>query len=226
MKEKIFYVVNLDQKRISILAVFFTGLLFSFFFLGVSVGKGRTLANAPLPTEPEISQSLPTTDPQPTEPKQEETVQLANRSPKSDTDLLPTPSIQGQDLGKTEVIDLQAPSENTERQAQIFEKQTPPPVVSKKTARKPSLSEDAMVRGGLYTIQLVAFSQKSDADFFRKKLIQDNPKLKTKPFVKQKGSLYLVRIGQSDSKDDLKKILTSLKLEEKVRSQAMIVKNS
>lgn len=41
MKEKIFYVINLDNKRILILSAFLIGLFFSFFFLGVSVGKKR-----------------------------------------------------------------------------------------------------------------------------------------------------------------------------------------
>ncbi|BDA78469.1 cell division protein [Leptospira kobayashii] len=46
MKERVFYVINLDKQRIGVLSLFLFALFFSFFFLGVSVGKGR-LESAP-----------------------------------------------------------------------------------------------------------------------------------------------------------------------------------
>ncbi|MCW7462367.1 SPOR domain-containing protein [Leptospira limi] len=42
MKERVFYVINLDKQRIGVLSLFLFALFFSIFFLGVSVGKGKT----------------------------------------------------------------------------------------------------------------------------------------------------------------------------------------
>lgn len=62
MKERVFYVINLDKQRIGVLSLFLFALFFSIFFLGVSVGKGKqeeTIARQkPLeqaPTTPELS---------------------------------------------------------------------------------------------------------------------------------------------------------------------------
>ncbi|EOQ95253.1 sporulation and cell division repeat protein [Leptospira wolbachii serovar Codice str. CDC] len=41
MKERVFYVINLDKQRIGVLSLFLFALFFSIFFLGVSVGKGK-----------------------------------------------------------------------------------------------------------------------------------------------------------------------------------------
>lgn len=42
MKERVFYVINLDKQRIGVLSLFLFALFFSIFFLGVSVGKGKS----------------------------------------------------------------------------------------------------------------------------------------------------------------------------------------
>lgn len=47
MKERVFYVINLDKQRIGVLSLFLFALFFSIFFLGVSVGKGRTIEQKP-----------------------------------------------------------------------------------------------------------------------------------------------------------------------------------
>ncbi|MCW7492807.1 SPOR domain-containing protein [Leptospira sp. 2 VSF19] len=41
MKERVFYVINLDKQRIGVLSLFLFALFFSIFFLGVSVGRGK-----------------------------------------------------------------------------------------------------------------------------------------------------------------------------------------
>lgn len=62
MKERVFYVINLDKQRIGVLSLFLFALFFSIFFLGVSVGKGKqedTITRAksaePTPAGPELT---------------------------------------------------------------------------------------------------------------------------------------------------------------------------
>ena len=46
MKERVFYVLNLDNRRIFTLAIFLVAMLFSFFFLGLSIGKKQGIMEA------------------------------------------------------------------------------------------------------------------------------------------------------------------------------------
>jgi|GEM_PF-2197430 len=69
MKERVFYVINLDKQRIGVLSLFLFALFFSFFFLGVSVGKGRieNTHNQPATTEAVVSENAESKIPQPEE---------------------------------------------------------------------------------------------------------------------------------------------------------------
>ncbi|TGM48291.1 SPOR domain-containing protein [Leptospira biflexa] len=55
MKERVFYVINLDKQRIGVLSLFLFALFFSIFFLGVSVGKGKTEETQSLQKTPTVS---------------------------------------------------------------------------------------------------------------------------------------------------------------------------
>lgn len=58
MKEKVFYVINLDKQRIGVLSLFLFALFFSIFFLGVSVGKGKADDNQTY-TKPNMAVASP-----------------------------------------------------------------------------------------------------------------------------------------------------------------------
>lgn len=59
MKERVFYVINLDKQRIGVLSLFLFALFFSIFFLGVSVGKGKAEETQTLYKKSEASPVTP-----------------------------------------------------------------------------------------------------------------------------------------------------------------------
>jgi cell division septation protein DedD len=228
MREKIFYIVNLDKKRISILSLFLLGLLFSFFFLGVSVGKGNAMAKSQeIEQVPGDKEAKPEAAQNQVESSQnEETIQLANIAPadkESGTDTNPTSQPEPKE---SEVINLTTPEENIKRQEEIFSQKKAPPMLKKHTPKKVSNSDTTSSKLGIYTVQLVAFTSKTDADFYVKKILKENPNLKNKPFITHRGRFFLVRIGSSSQKAELRSLLSKLNIDEKIRSQALIVKNS
>ncbi len=219
MKERVFYIVNLDRKRISILLLFLFGLLFSFFVLGVSVGKGTAMARiqkANLNTvsssqTPSVSKSiLPSPSTQADEKTATNEVEssdltLANKAPES------------------KVISLDAPpklEEDTKKTEELHESEEPVKILRRHTPKKTIVASDP---GGMYTIQLAAFSTKQDAENLIRKILLNNPG--TKPFLKQSGKFYLVRIGASNDRNQLKKFLEGLKLDANIKKNAILVKN-
>ncbi|PJZ85772.1 SPOR domain-containing protein [Leptospira harrisiae] len=61
MKERVFYVINLDKQRIGVLSLFLFALFFSIFFLGVSVGRGKQEEAQTLQKKSELTQISPET---------------------------------------------------------------------------------------------------------------------------------------------------------------------
>lgn len=265
MREKIFYVINLDKNRIGLLSLLLLGLLFSFFFLGVSVGRGNTkIAKSQIANENQISEasgevknekeaydpnavpesnetvanissnesklrkdSLITDSALPSNPSQEngepaEGIKLSNKAPNS---LLAT-------ANNSTIVDLQSskseqnvPSENTKRQEMLHSQDSKSlSSLSKKTAKK----SNTLISGqtGIYTIQVAAFTDKSVAETYAKKINLENPRLKVKAYVKKSGKNYLVRLGADNDKDQLRKLISILKLDSSIRKSAIIVKNS
>ncbi|PJZ45898.1 SPOR domain-containing protein [Leptospira brenneri] len=62
MKERVFYVINLDKQRIGVLSLFLFALFFSIFFLGVSVGKGKAEETQSLYKKAELTQTTEASD--------------------------------------------------------------------------------------------------------------------------------------------------------------------
>lgn len=269
MREKIFYVINLDKNRISLLSLLLLGLLFSFFFLGVSIGKGKNqLAKNSISSEikdlqansnntnnakqnPEVvvnsenaidSNSLesnassvanldstnkanleaPTSTTNITEQttkKQNETIALANRPPVAKVSNSETSTI----------VDLQSnspvnnyPTENTDRQEKLYKSKTIPKSVFNKKSPKKSVDSANLN----YSIQLAAFTEKSKAEIFIKKIKAENPSLKERAFIKKANHHFLVRIGSNSNKDSLRHLLAKIKLDSNIRKNAILVKNS
>ncbi|MCC5815518.1 MAG: SPOR domain-containing protein [Leptospira sp.] len=216
MKEKVFYIVNLDKKRISVLSLFLVGLLFSFFFLGVSVGKGNAIVQNRYDAFPQENKKV-IEKPENSESTEDQTVTFSNKAP----EILDSNKVSNEE---SEVVDLQTPGENVKRQENLHQDK-PAPNLQKKSPKK-QITASSNTGSGSYTIQLAAFTSLSDAEFYIKRIIKDNPNLKSKPFSKKSGKFYLVRIGGSNDQDELKNLLKNLKIDEKIRNQALIVKNS
>lgn len=267
MREKIFYVINLDKNRIGLLSLLLLGLLFSFFFLGVSVGRGNTkIAQGQIKndnkltdstqekkdTENSSEQNALSSEEGSTASNSENTSTIANATEKSESSLNPSSqeqsvqapeeitlsnkapnSANSQALG-SQIVDLQSnnsklivPSENTTRQEQLYKNETKPVTsYSKKTPKKSTTVVTSPSQTGIYTVQVAAFTDKSVADNYAKKINAENPKLKVKAFVKKRGRNYLVRFGADNSKDQLRKLISLLKLDSNIKKTAIIVKNS
>jgi cell division septation protein DedD len=255
MREKIFYVINLDKKRIAYLTLFLAGLLSSFFFLGVSIGKTKsqqtaqanqnTPGTSPIQTvgsdklsdsdkntnleDNPISQSGNTNENSPETASTEESgsgeIRLANRGT-AGSGLASGAKKEIIRLDQKETGSKSIPGEDVNRQEEIY-KEKPAPQISQKSTPKSKTSDlDSRFSSGIYSIQLAAFSQKSQAESYQKKLSQENPKYKGLVFITKKGNYYLVRVGKSNQKEDLQKLLAKLKLSDSIRKGSIIVKNS
>jgi|JI8StandDraft_1071087.scaffolds.fasta_scaffold00316_26 cell division septation protein DedD len=232
MKERVFYVVNLDKQRIGILSLFLFALFFSFFFLGVSVGKGKTDTNViPSPsaqTQPEIvkAESLtPTEEGIPLPKAQNMEVPMADIASNVSTQANVTNPYYAEsstakdeeEERKAQVIDLTkhtATSKKTETKHKELTLRNQSPVKEKKLAKKEVHSSEK-----LYTIQLGAFGTRDSAESFLAKVNQEKPKLKA--FIIYKNNLFVVQMGKSSNKENLQKQLSKLKTE--TRSKAMVV---
>jgi cell division protein FtsN len=239
MKERVFYVVNLDKQRIGILSLFLFALFFSFFFLGVSVGKGRTDSPAQPQTAVTLTPEITKADSQ--IQNSEETIPL----PKSQAMEVPMADIASIP-GSTGSVSTQAnitnpyyaessttKDEEEERKAQVVDLTKPLTIVKKtETKRKEvalrnqspikekrSIRKEAASNEKLYTIQLGAFGTRESAESFVKKVNHEKPK--SKAFIIYKNGFFVVQLGKSAHKEDLQKLVSKLRPETK--SKAMIV---
>ncbi len=238
MKERVFYVVNLDKQRIGILSLFLFALFFSFFFLGVSVGKGRSengqMQQQALASTPEIVQAE-------TKATAEESIPL----PKSQNmevpmaDVATNSGIQGnattqanitnpyyaesstakdeEEERKTQVVDLTKPiatlkKSETKHKEVAFRNQSPVKV-------KKSINKEYSADEKLYTVQLGAFGTRESAETLLGSL--NAQKLKLKSFIVYKNGYFVVQMGKSPNKSELQKAIAKLKPEYK--SKAMVV---
>ncbi len=245
MKERVFYVVNLDKQRIGILSLFLFALFFSFFFLGVSVGKGRS----------EVQSTSPNGNTSVSLNKAQADVNSINSS----EDSIPLPKTQNMEVPMADISSASqnqsgvstqanitnpyyaetstAKDEEEEKKAQVIDL-TKPTSVTKKTETKQSfvalknqspskpkitqkkeVATNVSSQGPLYTIQLGAFSTRESAENLVSKVNAE--KSKSKAFIVYKTGLFVVQMGKSHDKETLSKQLNRLKSE--FRSKAMIV---
>ncbi len=207
MKEKIFYVINLDNKRITLLSLFLLGLLFSFFFLGVSVGRkrGQVQDDLALNTSGENLQSMSSSSVSQnmeessriSENKREEEVKFRNLPPGAEvvdlkSDISPT---KKEEPSK---IDVEAPSHSqTEKRLVRKDKE------SKKSVSVPARKISKKADHDFF-VQVAAFKTKEKADELKSSL-------GTKSYVKKtKNGYFTVRMGNFPSKDDAEKSMKRL----------------
>lgn len=211
MKERTFYTINLDMKRILIVLTILVFFLGYFFFLGrVSVNKDKAKNSAPIETK-EIKTE---------KPPEEKTDKLSDLENISSEKTSETIELKEKEEVKpvTPVVELneEKKTEITKPVSKIQNKR-----FKKKNQKKENLNEEEKV---FYTIQLGAFSSEEQATKFKTNVIQKN-KLGNKyiPFVQKDEDFFVVRLGRSSSKDELEKVKQNL--DPKTQSYSMILSN-
>ncbi|EMJ95343.1 SPOR domain-containing protein [Leptospira alstonii] len=247
MKEKIFYVINLDNKRILILSMFLIGLLCSFFFLGVSVGKKRaggsgeeSLTLNEIKNQ-EVQGSIPFSEPGQIPIERNNTVASAEipaasvNSPSNDNS---RESVTFKNIPPaTEVVEFKKSGTS----ATNVEKEKGPAVEtlsvkepdhskdskkskrneekkSKRISSKSSLDEQSAE----YSLQVAAFKEKEKADELAKSISGTTKKIKAN-VKRSRNGYYTVRFGSDSSRkgaEGLAKFLPA-----KFRSGVIVVKD-
>ncbi|MDZ4726578.1 MAG: SPOR domain-containing protein [Leptospira sp.] len=235
MKERVFYIINLDKQRIGVLSLFLFALFFSFFFLGVSVGKGRTEV---------INQTQSVTKQEEVITNSQISLAQANPSLTNADETIPLPKSNGMEIP---MADLQpgntnpnfaesstAKDEEEEKKAQVLDLTKQIPLPKKETTKRKEvafknlsttkekkISKKNQIQSSdkLYTVQLGAFGTRESSETFLAKVNEAKPK--SKPFIIYKNGFFVVQIGKSSDKDQLKKMIS--KLPSDTRSKAMVV---
>ncbi|TGL90771.1 SPOR domain-containing protein [Leptospira congkakensis] len=204
MKERVFYVINLDKQRIGVLSLFLFALFFSIFFLGVSVGKGKTeetltraKALETIPTNTEVSdQSIPApTGTNGTEvtagtnvasalvqgTKTKEQTNLSQEIPMADVGNNPyfvetSTAKDEEDEKKQQVVDLTKRSEKkvSANKAESFKNLAPTSKPSKSQKTNSQVVSSSKSEGKQFTVQLAAFTSRQSAETFLSQLKSDN----------------------------------------------------
>lgn len=185
MKERTFYTINLDSRRIAILVMILVLLLVYSFILGHTIGKRKGIKEAlesSEKTETNVSK-LTTSTPTPTRP-----------TIKSDEEA----SIDAQEeiaKQKRETIPLKSESrlEETEEAPQKSE------IEQKK--KKPKKKSES---GEFFTIQLGAFGTEEQAQKFKEKVLSQSKVSGGRHSLKieQRGELFVVTLGRYPSKEE------------------------
>lgn len=250
MKERVFYVINLDKQRIGVLSLFLFALFFSIFFLGVSVGKGRGEVTKPiLPAEGRASVQEVGNDTnqlQPSEQKISESVEPNKEVSSVSVNLTGTNEIPMADVGNSKyyaesstakdeeearktVVDLTKPKEKVQITSTKTEVKVANITSEKRTLKKQNHAKENSEWkenpvGNLYTIQLGAFSTRTSAEKFLSSVNTENKlSAKSKAFIVVKNGYFVVQMGKTTNKESLNKQLSKLKLPKEVKSKALIV---
>ena len=224
MKERTFYTINLDLRRIVILSIIFLGIVAYSFGLGMTFGKkraekGQEPSIAGVKTEKDPQEGFPEEKP-PIRSEEEYLPQVNNGSEKNKSAETKTaetkPAPEKTDVKKEEKKTETKPPEvkPVEKKAEIK------PPRKKKTALKKIEIEDQ----NFYTLQLGAFSSQEQAQKFKDNVVSESKTGRFSPFVQKNGELFVVRIGKAKDRDEIEKYLKSL--DARLQSTSMVVKNS
>lgn len=215
MKE--FYVLNLDYRRIAIIAGGALVALGLTLFVGMAIGKGQGERQAlKLAAEADAQKMGLVPEPQKTavEPAEKVVVaqgpaasQVAEKTepaPAGEVPLREDPLVQGppkKKIYKTSTVKAEAGESVT------------PHRVKRKTKKAIAKAEPEVSgkvdhsSGGRYTIQVAAFKRAGEAQGLIAKLKEEGIKAQTE----KSGAFYLVTVGRSKSKEKLGKALARLK---------------
>ncbi len=218
MKERTFYVINLDNKRIGVILALLSIMLTSFFLLGMSVGKKKAM------TQTEKSEGMELVSEKyelPGLEKKEEIVKNEDPNSQKQTD---------HEKKAVEMVELKpANSEkfkiNNDKISASFPDSDSSPAITKKAnikkSKKIKMNESSTISTEVFTVQLGAFRNKKEASTLKKELIRAKKGLN--PYIQKEGAYYCVRVGKSKDKKELKKIIA--RLGQSFQSSAMIIRS-
>lgn len=249
MKERTFYTINLDLRRIIVMVVILIGMLSYFFILGNTMGK-KSVTNKESNSSKELNEQ-PATDKHPEksplkpsaeenmvpapaegEPKDSEIVDLKPSTPTTETAKpIPVPVSPvlevKDDLSKTapSVPTANQPNANTVTAPTVPLKKPVYPYPVKKPVPVPVKAPLVLEEKVFYTIQLGAFSSQEQANKFKDNVMAKNKfPGKYVPYVLKQRDFFVVRVGKSTVKEELEKIVQNL--DATTQASAMIVKNN
>lgn len=185
MKERTFYTINLDLRRITILVSALILLVVYSFILGHTMGKKK--AEKELAEEAEISllreRDLKKTK-EPPAIRENEPVK-----PETKIETEPVQEFAEEEIPETPELPVGKP---------IRKKKEKP--ASNVIPEKKQETEEP----DFYTLQLGAFSTKEQASRYKDELLNNHKKIKRlSPYLMKNGELYTVRMGKGLSKEDM-----------------------
>lgn len=217
MRERVFYVINLDNRRIITLGLFLLALLSSFFFLGLSVGKRKGALEAYKNgiQQPEVAQKVEMSNiAPPAQPEQNKLEQGDNAFIKEEV-ISVEPVVQ-------EKKQVETAAKLTTEEPVMETRETVRAEPEKKSVKKQSV-KTASKPVEKYTIQVAAFTRESQAQSLVKK-IKDNKKITSVTYIQPEGKYYMVRVGKYSNKDAIERLQSVVNSELHVKS--MILKKS
>jgi len=203
LKERTFYTINLDARRIAVIAMIILLLLVYAFILGHTIGKRSALRESK-----ELAE------------KTETTKLLTNNRPTIKSD-------EESSLDALEEVNKQKPEVmNLNETEPVIEKTEVPVEKQEKTTKKKKQKKSNEEQRVYYTLQLGAFSSKEQAQKYVEKIISES-RLSGgyyKPTVFQKGELHVVQVGKFASREEAES--AKLRLDPKIQSTTIIQKAS
>ncbi len=216
MKERTFYTINLDMKRILII-LFILLLFFAYFFF---LGRVSNKEKAKNQIVEEIKKENPV------DQKNESTDKLSDleniKTEKNSETIELKSNVKEEAKTTTPVVELAEEKKQEITPAKVTK--TYSKRIKKKNSKKENLNEEKETTV-FYSIQLGAFSSEEQATKFKNKVIQSNKKLGKNyvPIVQKDENFFVVRLGRSNSKEELEKVIQNL--DPKTQSYSMILSN-
>ncbi len=217
LKERTFYTINLDVKRIAILVSILLLLLVYSFMLGHTLGKKKAEkeiaqdsieSNSPLSVEDEFAKTTPS------EKIPKKNLAVKPQDPPRSEPIEPTEESVETEIPETPEIPESKPKKKKEK---ILNREAKEP---KEAPKKGNDSED---EPDVYSLQLGAFSTREQALKYRENLIAENRRFKKlKPFIMKNGDLFTVRMGRSLQKEEMEREKNNLGSE--FKKDVLIVK--
>jgi cell division septation protein DedD len=198
LKERTFYTINLDVKRIAILVTILLLLVIYSFMLGHTLGK-RKAEKDYLEEREELSLGKSKDSDSPGSPKKELNRQIPE-TPKTEA-LDPNEENVIEELPETAEPPVSKPKKKKEKST-LPPSDTPIPKKVIESEEEPDF----------FSLQLGAFSSREQALKYKENLLAENKKFKKlNPYIMKNGDLFTVRMGKSLYKEDMEKEKNKLK---------------
>ncbi len=199
MKERTFYTINLDVKRIAILVTILLLLVIYSFMLGHTLGKRKAEKEFTEERE-ELSLGKPKDFEPSSSPKRELNKQLPEAPKTEPLDQNEESVIE--DLPETAEPPISKPKKKKEKEKSNLAPSDNPPKKVIESEEEPDF----------FSLQLGAFSSREQALKYKENLLTENKKFKKlNPYIMKNGDLFTVRMGKSLNKEEMEREKNKLK---------------